>query len=129
MDDVFKYVAVGLIGMIMAVVVREIKPEYSVFIIIATGAIILLSLSDKIVYVINTFSNLSDKSNIPSSVFLSIVRIIGIGYITEYASSICDDYQCSSIGKKIQLAGKIIIFIMALPIILGIIDIVGGLME
>lgn len=125
--DIFKFIAIGFIGTIMVVTVKNVKPEYSMFIALATGAIIIIALSNRILDVINTFSQIADKSGLPSGVFNSIVRIIGIGYITEYASSICDDNDCSSIGKKIQFAGKITIFIMALPIITSIIEVIGGL--
>ena len=125
--DIFKFIAIGFIGTIMVVTVKNVKPEYSLFIALATGAIILIALSNKILEVINTFTQISDKSGLPPGVFNSILRIIGIGYITEYASSVCEDNECQSIAKKIQLSGKIVIFIMALPIITSIIDIVGVL--
>ena len=125
--DIFKFIAIGFIGTIMVVTVKNVKPEYSLFIALATGAIILIALSNKILEVINTFTQISDKSGLPPGVFNSILRIIGIGYITEYASSVCEDIECQSIAKKIQLSGKIVIFIMALPIITSIIDIIGGL--
>lgn len=125
--DIFKFVAIGFIGTIMVVTVKNVKPEYSLFIALATGAIIIIALSNKILEVIETFTQIADKSGLPPGVFNSIIRIIGIGYITEYASSICEDNDCTSISKKIQFAGKIIIFVMALPIITSIIDIIGGL--
>lgn len=126
--DIFKYIAIGFIGMIMVVTLKNVKPEYSIFISLATGAIIIIALSTKIIETINVFSEISDKSGLPPNVFNAIVRIIGIGYITEYAGSICEDNDCSSIAKKIQFSGKLCILIMALPIITGIIDIVGGLL-
>lgn len=126
--DIFKLIAIGFIGTIMVITVKNVKPEYSVFIALATGAIIIIALSNKIVDIISTFTKLADKSGLSSEIFNAILRIIGIGYITEYASSICEDNDCSSIAKNIQLAGKITIFAMALPIIIGIIDIVGELL-
>lgn len=125
--DIFKIIAIGFIGTIMVVTVKNVKPEYSIFIALATGAIIIIALSNKILDVINTFTQIADKSGLPSGVFNSILRIIGIGYITEYSASICEDNECVSIAKKIQFAGKITIFIMALPIITAIIDIIGDL--
>lgn len=126
--DIFKYIAIGFIGMIMVVTLKNVKPEYSIFISLATGAIIIIALSSKVIETVNVFSQIADKSGLPPSVFGAIIRIIGIGYITEYAASICADNDCSSIGNKIQFSGKLCIFVMALPIITGIIDIVGGLL-
>ncbi|HHU42909.1 MAG: SpoIIIAC/SpoIIIAD family protein [Bacillota bacterium] len=126
--DIFKYIAIGFIGMVMVVTVKNIKPEYSIYIALATGVIILISLSETIMEAVNTFSQIADKSGLSTGVFNAILRIIGIGYITEYSASLCEDNDCSSIAKKIQFAGKVAIFVMAMPILSGIIDIVGGLL-
>ncbi len=114
--------------MVMVVTVKNIKPEYSIYIALATGVIILISLSETIMEAVNTFSQIADKSGLSTGVFNAILRIIGIGYITEYSASLCEDNDCSSIAKKIQFAGKVAIFVMAMPILSGIIDIVGGLL-
>ena len=126
--DIFKYIAIGFIGMVMVVTVKNIKPEYSIYIALATGVIILISLSETIMEAVNTFSQIADKYGLSTGVFNAILRIIGIGYITEYSASLCEDNDCSSIAKKIQFAGKVAIFVMAMPILSGIIDIVGGLL-
>jgi len=122
MELIFKLIAIGFIGTVGVVLVRNVKPEISVFIAIAAGIIILIALSDKISEVMGLFKNLSDKSGLSASVFSAVIRIIGIGYLTEYSASVCEDNNCSSIGKKIQLAGKVIIFVMAIPVINGIIS-------
>lgn len=126
--DIFKYIAIGFIGTMMVVTVKHIKPEYSIFIALATGIIILIGVSEKILEVVNVFSGIADKSGLPRDIFNAVLRIIGIGYITEYAAGVCEDNDCSSIAKKIQLAGKVTIFIIAMPVITGIIDIIGGLL-
>lgn len=95
--------------------------------LLATGAAILILLSDTIGNVIQTFSSLTEKSGLSNTVLSAVLKVIGIGYLTEYATNVCDDCGCSSIGKKIELSGKITIFVMALPVINGIVDIIGNL--
>ena len=124
----FKILGIGFIGIICYKLIKNVKPDLSVLIIIATGAIILISLSDYVVEIFNFFTDLSDKSRIGNTIFASLIKIIGIGYITEYSTELCNDCGCSSIGKKIELAGKLMIFIMALPIIREIIKILGVLL-
>lgn len=127
MDLLYKIIGIGFVGAIAVVLLRNTKPELTIFVSIAVSAIVLIALSSRISAVISTFSSLAEKSGLESGVFSSILRIIGIGYVTEYASSICDDNGCGSISRNIQLAGKIVIFVMALPLVTGIIDIIEGL--
>ena len=46
-----------------------------------------------------------------------IIKVVSIAYLSEYASAVLEDAGESAIAKKVELAGKIIIFFMALPII------------
>lgn len=42
--------------------------------------------------------------------FSLVLKIIGIGYLTEYSSSLATDAGCASIAQKLQFGGKIVIF-------------------
>lgn len=123
-----KIIGIAFVGVVLYQTLRNTKSDFAVFVSISVGVIILVLLSDKISQVVNVFNNLSVKAGLPDEIFSSIIKIIGIGYLTEYSVSLCDDAGCNSIGKKIELCGKITILIMALPIINRIITIIGELL-
>lgn len=123
-----KIIGIGFVAVTGYNLLKYSKQEFANFVLIGAGCIILILLSDKISQAINTFQGIAQKARIDSAVFAVIIKIIGIGYITEYSVSMCEDSGCTSIGKKIELAGKITIFIMAIPIITNIIDLLGGIM-
>ena len=52
--------------------------------------------------------------------------MLGVGYLTEFANGICVDSGNASVGNKILIAGKVIIFCLALPIITNLLDIIVG---
>lgn len=117
-------IGVGIIGVVIAGLLKRDKPEFHLFIIMATGLIILFIILSSLSEVINSFSMLIDKSGVNDNLFSGVLKIIGIGYLTEYASSICMDYGSASVANKLQLAGKITIFLMAIPIINALIDVI-----
>lgn len=123
-----KIIGLAFIGVICYKLIKDVKSELAPFALVAVGAAILITLSDKITETFTVFSSLSDKAGLGGTVFSSLLKIIGIGYVTEYSASICDDCECSAIGKKIEFAGKITIFAMSLPIINGIIETIGALL-
>lgn len=125
--EIFRIVGVGIIGAIIAGFLKTAKSEFSVFAVMATGIIILIMLINGMSEVVGAFYNIVQKSGIPDGLFSGILKIVGVGYLTEYSAGICDDYGTPSIGKKLQLAGKIVIFLMALPILTGLLDVVGRL--
>ncbi len=125
--EIIKVIGVGIIGVVIAGLLKKDKPEFHLFIIMATGLIILFIILSSLSEVVNSFSMLVDKSGVNDALFSGVLKIIGIGYLTEYASSICTDYGSTSVANKLQLAGKITIFLMALPIINALIDVIVGI--
>lgn len=78
--------------------------------------------------IFDIFNNIFKVSGINSSLYAIIFKIIGIGYLTEFTASICNDTGNNSLGDKVLLGGKIIILVMALPIVTSILDIVMELL-
>jgi len=52
----------------------------------------------------------------------TILKIIGIAYIAEFAAQITKDAGQGAIASKIELGGKILILAMAIPIITVLIE-------
>ena len=103
--QIVRVIGVGLIGALVAGLLREEKSELYIFAVIACGALILIILLSSLTEVISEFGMLIGQSGVDESLFAGVLKIIGIGYITEYASSVCSDYGMSSIGNK-RGAGK-----------------------
>ncbi|GGE46583.1 hypothetical protein GCM10011391_26730 [Pullulanibacillus camelliae] len=57
----------------------------------------------------------------------TILKIIGIAYIAEFGVQIARDAGQGALASKIELAGKILILVMAIPIIMAIIKTILGL--
>ncbi len=126
--DIFKIIGIGILTSILVVVIKQIKPELSLFVGITGGAVILLMVISTVTNVINVFSTLAEKSGLSNSLFLCLLKIIGIGYLTEFASDICVDSGSAGLGDKIILAGKVLILSMAFPVVTNILEIIIGLL-
>jgi stage III sporulation protein AD len=71
---------------------------------------------------------LAEKTGIPSIYLRTILKIIGIAYIAEFGAQIVRDAGQEGIASKIEFAGKVLILVMAVPIIHVIVETVLGLM-
>ncbi len=126
--ELIKIIGIGLITSIAVLVVKQVKPEIAIIITITGSLIMLLMLVEMLTSVMSVFDLLVTKTGIDKQLFSSILKIIGVGYITEFSANICSDTGNSSIADKILLSGKVIILVLALPIITALIDIVVGIM-
>ena len=126
--DIFRIIGVGLATAITALIVKQVKPEIAVIVGLCGGVIMILMLVDGATNIISAFNSLISKSGVSSGVFSAVLKIIGIGYITEFSASLCGDAGATSVANKILLAGKILILISALPIVTNLIDIIAELL-
>ncbi len=124
---IFKLIGIAIIGVIVVVLLNTAKPEFAVFATIATGVVMMITMLSGLRDVVLAFDNIVMKSGIDDGVFSAVLKIIGIGYLTEYSSSVATDAGCASIAQKLQFGGKIVIFLMSISIIEALIDVVSSL--
>ena len=79
--------------------------------------------------VILAFDGIVKKSGIDDGIFTAVLKIIGIGYLTEYSASVATDAGCASIAQKLQFGGKIVIFLMSISIVTALVDVVSALVN
>lgn len=125
--EIFKIVGFGIIASILAIIVKQYKPEYAIHISIATGVIIFLFVISKLVSILEVIRHLTDKLDIDLIYVKSIFKIIGIAYVSEFGAQVCRDSGEEAIASKVELGGKILIMVLALPILLSIFNLITKL--
>lgn len=115
--DIIKIIGVGLIAVIMIIILKQYKPEFTVYISICAGAIILGMVMTRLSAIIQLLTDLSNKISDSNGFLTILIKITGIAFLTEFAVSICKDVGESAIASKVDLGGKVIIISMSVPII------------
>lgn len=122
--EIFQIVSLGIVATILIIILKNFRPEYAVYISIVTSVIIFSMILKHLVYAIDILRELSIKANIEMTFFSIILKIIGTAYIVEFGSQICKDAGEGAIAMKIEFAGKIIIMVLAIPILLALVDLI-----
>ncbi|ASS92475.1 stage III sporulation protein AD [Aeribacillus pallidus] len=120
--EIFQIVGLGLIATLLALVIKEQKPTFAFLLIVFTGVSIFLFLVDQIYELIRMVERIANEASIDLIYVETILKIIGIAYIAEFGAQITKDAGQGSIASKIELAGKILILSMAIPIMTVIIQ-------
>ncbi|HCY52238.1 MAG TPA: hypothetical protein DHU65_06015 [Clostridiales bacterium] len=111
-------------GMI-CVTVRIVNGEFFTIAVIVSGIIILVSVFDYFSADILFLQDAIGKTGISGESFKNIFKIAGIGYVTEFTSSVLNDFGLESLSKKTVFAGKIMVVAMTIPTITSLIKLVG----
>lgn len=126
--EILKIAAIGITASLLVLFVREHRPDVAVLIGLAAGILILFSVVNYLTEAISALQALMDKSGIDLEILQAVLKIIGIGYITEFAAHICEDSGSRGIADKILFGGKVLILIISLPLLSALIEIILSLL-
>lgn len=115
-------VGIALVSTFLALIVKEQKPNFAFLLIVFVGCAIFLFLVDQIYEIIQMLQRIATNANVNLVYVETILKIIGIAYIAEFASQITKDAGQGAIASKIELGGKILILAMAIPILTVLIE-------
>lgn len=127
--EILKIILIGILTCVAVIVLKNIKPELAILVSISGGIVILILIINSLSAVVSSFATIVTNTNIDISLFSNILKIVGIGYLTEFGANICNDSGNSSIADKILLAGKVIILCFALPIVNSMLNVIMGLIQ
>ena len=124
MDEIIKVIGIGLIALVIAIILKQYRPEYVIYISIIAGILILFFTLEKFSGIINLLKSISDKTYINKQFLEILLKITGIAIITEFAVSICSDAGEKAIASKIEIGSKVIIVTMSIPIISSLLEVI-----
>ena len=120
-------VGIALVGGIITVYLKTINPELAMMSLICTGIIIVVTAFTYLSETFDLFRKIAEISNVDQTLLKIIIKIVGIGYVIEFAAGILEDFGVKSIADKLVFAGKIIILTVSVPIFYALINLLVGL--
>lgn len=121
--DIFKLIGIGLTGGFLSLALREYRREFSVLIGAATAVAMLFGITDILRNVLEAFWSLAEKSGVETKYFAAIIKVVGVAYITQFAAEILRDSGENAVALKVELAGKVFILGLTLPILTGFLEV------
>ncbi len=122
--EIIQIVGISIIAVILAVVIRQYRPELALQISVVTGLLIFFVVIFKMASVLDALRTFTGRMNIDTVYISTIFRIVGIAYIAEFGAQVCKDAGENSIASKIELAVKVIILVLAVPILMALMELI-----
>jgi stage III sporulation protein AD len=120
--DIMQITAIGLVTALLVIIVKQQRPDIAMLISLTAGSIIFILLLGNIKIIASSVENMALKANLESVYITTVLKVIGIAYIAEFGSQVCKDAGEGTIASKIELAGKILIMVLALPILTALME-------
>ena len=120
--DIFQIVGLGFIVTMLGLIIQREHPEIAIQLSLAFVAIIFLFILDKIGNVLEVFRELAERAHINMLYLQTLLKVISVAYVTEFGAQVCRDAGAGAVAGKIEFAGKVIVMVMAVPIIALVLD-------
>lgn len=112
-----KIIFIAVITVILSITISKFNPEFKVYITAIFGILVIYILFRELRTYVLDIVNLFTRYNLKTEYFSTILKIVGIAYICDFISLLCKDLSYESVGKKVEIAGKIIILIYSIDVI------------
>lgn len=114
--EIISICLIGILAALISVMIKRYSPEYSVVISIIAGILILAIVFYRVKGIIDHIQKLLDSTNISLKYISVLFKSLGICFLTQFASDVCKDAGEIALSSKIEIAGKIAILIISLPL-------------
>lgn len=119
---IVKIVGIAYITLFIILLFRNSKSELNTLLTLTAGALILLIMIEPLKEIIDFLRQIADKANIDTVYIGIVLKILAIAYIASFSSALCKDANADSLATQIDLSGKIMILVLAIPILMAVLN-------
>ncbi len=120
--DILQVAGLAILGVFVALLLKETKASYSTLIGIAMALILCGYMLTSLIEVIDILRSVwSVITN--NEYFLSILlQVVGITYVCELTTSICKEAGYATLAGQVTMAGKIAVLLVGFPVFQRLLD-------
>ena len=127
MASLFKVIGIALTAAAASLLLRTYRPELSVQIAVAAGTLLLLLTVDELKVMSAFLNDMFERTGIKTEYLKAMVKVLGIAYLAQFAADLCRDAGESAVAGKVELAGRVMILAISLPILGAILELVSDI--
>ena len=127
MEIVLRAAAIGVVGSVLALLLKKNAPEMALLTILAAGLVVLYLSSGVCARITDAIREIAQNGGVASSYLAPVLKCVGIGLVTHLAAQVCRDAQQGSAASAVELCGTFCALYIALPLIESLLSMVGKL--
>lgn len=126
--DILKISIFGISAVLLALILKSYRPEYSYYISIATCICIFILVTTKLELIVGYAEKMQEMLHLDNAYMAMILKMIGVTYIAEFAANICKDSGYQTIAGQIELFAKLSVLVIGMPVIIAFMETIGELL-
>ena len=114
--------AAGIAAVLLAVWLKGVRAEYAVYLVMAAEILFMLSAAGRLEVILDAMERMRGYIRVDSAYLGTLLKMIGITYVAEFASGIFRDAGYGALGNQIQILGKLSVLGVSMPVFLALFE-------
>ena len=118
--------AAAVAAVLLAVQLKSVKPEFGLY--VSLGAVVILFgiAASRMEILLKLLNRIEGYIQWDSVYMTALLKMLGITYLSEFASNICKDAGYQAVAGQIDLVGKLFVLTVSMPILLALLETIDG---
>ena len=125
--EMLSVVGLGLTAAALAVVLRQYKPEYALLVTLGAGVLIFLWITGEAEPLLRQIERVITLAKLPGEYAQVLLKSLGICFLTQLGCDTCRDAGESAVAAKVELAGRVAVLVLSMPLYQKILEVAGSL--
>ena len=100
----------------LALVMRRLRPESATALVIAAGALTGLMVLPRLAEIVSGVTSLAAAGGVQDGYMSQLLKVGGISLLMDFAAQTCRDADEEGLAMKVELAGRVMLIGLALPV-------------
>ncbi len=125
--DIIKIAFIGITGVFISILVKNSNKEYGQFISLGISLLIFVYISARLKVIVEGINSFTEFIDFDEKYLLILLKMTGITYVSEFASSMCRDSGYNAIASQIEIFAKLSLLAVSLPVVTALIETISTL--
>ena len=117
-----------LLAVILCITLAKHEKDFSILLSLAVGCMVFTAAFGFIEPIISFIQKLEDIGKLNHEMISILVKVLGIGLLSEFVSMICADAGNAALGKTLKVLSSVVILWLALPMLHSLLDLIDDIL-
>lgn len=116
--SIMQVLGCGFLTLVIWLVLQQYKSSLGIFAVTAFGVLVMVQIADSLQHIIQTLLQVSVQAGINTAYLTTMIKMIGIAWLTEFLCQTCRDAGSGALAVKIEFAAKVSILLLIFPVLM-----------
>ena len=113
---------IGIVTVLIAGQLKVLKSEYSLYLSVAVMLLIFFYSAGRLGGILSVMEQIQTYFPVNEISVRTLLKIVGVSYIAEFASHVCRDAGYGAVGSQIEIFGKLTVLAVSMPILTALLE-------